>query len=141
MIEHTPGPWEKVCRVDHTGEPELFVQTEGDLQKRLAKKRIVTWDIPYPDNADCANAGLIAAAPELLKACQVAADLYDHLALGTLEAAAKYGPDYEPPTQSDCLEVRNLLADAIAKATNNAKKHAPSGAAPESPPVKLRGKE
>lgn len=65
---------------------------------------------------DPKHAHLIAAAPELLKACEEARNLYDHLALGTLEAAAKYGPDYEPPTDEDCLEVRDLLETVINKA-------------------------
>lgn len=53
---------------------------------------------------------------ELLEACEKAVELYDHLALGTLEAAAKYGPDYEPPSEADCLAVRGALASIIAKA-------------------------
>jgi len=43
-----------------------------------------------------------------------ARDLYDHLALGPLGATAKYGPDYQPPSE-DCLKVRDALEEAIAK--------------------------
>ncbi len=64
-----------------------------------------------------ANACLIAAAPELLEACNEARHLYDELALGSLEAAAKYGPDYTPPTDEEWLEMRQQLEAAIAKAT------------------------
>ncbi len=57
------------------------------------------------------------AASDLLAACKRAAELYDDLSIGTLEAAARYGPDYEPPTANDCLRVRGELDSAIAKAT------------------------
>lgn len=53
---------------------------------------------------------------ELLNACEGARNLYDHMALGSLEAAAKYGPDYEPPTDEDCLQVRGALESAITNA-------------------------
>ena len=52
---------------------------------------------------------------QLRNACQQAADLYDALALGPLDAAAKYGPDWEPPTDEQMLEVRSVLAAALAK--------------------------
>ena len=67
---------------------------------------------------------LIASAPEtkqerdeLLEACKRARELYDHLALGTLEAACKYGDNYEPPTDEDWLNMRTGLEQAIANAT------------------------
>ena len=50
---------------------------------------------------------------QLRNACQQAADLYDALALGPLDAAAKYGPDWEPPTDEQMLEVRSVLAAAL----------------------------
>jgi hypothetical protein len=61
-------------------------------------------------------ADLIASAPDLLAACKKAAWLYDEMALGPLGAAAKYGPDYEPPTDQECLNIRQIINDAIAKA-------------------------
>ena len=57
------------------------------------------------------------AADDLFTACQQAADFYDALALGPLDAAAKYGPDWEPPTDEQLLELRSTLNSAIAKAT------------------------
>ena len=39
--------------------------------------------------------------------------LYDELSLSPLEAAAKYGPDYEPATDEECLEVRRMIDTAI----------------------------
>ena len=92
----------------------------------------------FPKKQTEANARLIAAAPDLLKACRHAASLYDHLAMGPLQAAVKYGPDYEPPSDEDCLRTRSLLGDAIAKATDGnpapSPGGAPDGAGQESPP-------
>ena len=52
----------------------------------------------------------------LLDACKKAAWLYDQLAMGPLDAAVKYGPDYMPPTDEQCLEIRQALHDAIIEA-------------------------
>ena len=38
---------------------------------------------------------------------------YDELSLSPLAAAAKYGPDYEPVTDEECLEVRRMIDVAI----------------------------
>lgn len=48
------------------------------------------------------------------EACKQAADLYGQLSLSPLEAAAKYGDQYEGPSDTDCLEMRQTLDDAIA---------------------------
>lgn len=53
---------------------------------------------------------------DLLAACKWARDLYDQLALGPLEAAAKYGDSYIPPSDEDWLNMRTKLETAIAKA-------------------------
>ena len=53
---------------------------------------------------------------ELLAACKAARSLYDVFSLGPLEAAAKYGPDYELPTDEECLRIREQLETAITKA-------------------------
>jgi len=67
MIEtkHTRGPWSAVAGNDHTGSPFLAVVGPGNLH-------IVGWDLPYPEPEDYANARLIAAAPDLLEACEAA---------------------------------------------------------------------
>lgn len=39
--------------------------------------------------------------------------LYDQLALSPLDAAAKYGDEYEPPTDEQCLEIREMVESAI----------------------------
>lgn len=68
------------------------------------------------------DACLLKAAPDLLAACKAARNLYDHLSLGPLEAAAKYGDSYEPPSEDDMLKVRGDLEAAITKATAEAGK-------------------
>lgn len=116
--KHTPGPW-KVRRPtkpkDHeaslnvgvsgvvNGEEEIILEAFGQTSRT-----------GFP--AALANAQLCAAAPDLLKVSKRARELYDHLSLGTLEAAVKYGPDYEPPTDYDWLQMRGALEAAIAKA-------------------------
>jgi hypothetical protein len=53
---------------------------------------------------------------ELYEALKEAAWLYDQLALSPLSAAVKYGDNYEPPTDEDCLRIRGQINDALAKA-------------------------
>jgi len=55
-------------------------------------------------------------ARDLLAACENAAKLYDLLAYGPLDGAAHFGPDWNPPSDEDCLAVRGQLDAAIAKA-------------------------
>jgi hypothetical protein len=59
---------------------------------------------------------LIAAAPEMYKALKDAAWLYDQMAMGPLEAAAKYGDNYEPPSDDQCLGIRAAIHAALTKA-------------------------
>lgn len=47
------------------------------------------------------------------KALTQAKWLYDELALSPLAAACKYGDEYEPATDEDCLEVREMIEAAI----------------------------
>lgn len=132
MSKHTPGPWEwrffgdklTLCTVGRgciivmdfirkgmNGATARFgmerTSTDRAGVMRLAEE--VDLDT-HPD------ARLLKAAPELLATAKSARDLYDRLALGTLEAAAKYGPDYEPPSDADMLKVRGDLEAAITKA-------------------------
>jgi len=58
------------------------------------------------------NCQLIEEIKRLQSICKEAAQLYDRLALSSLEHAAKYGPDVEPPTEKDCLAIRQKLEDA-----------------------------
>jgi len=54
-----------------------------------------------------------AAVALMRHALERAKWLYDELSLGPLGAAAKYGPDYESPTEDTCLEIRGLIEDAL----------------------------
>jgi hypothetical protein len=122
-MNHTPGPWILDIRVGcisvYSGEKENCLSEMPNSSNCLFWK-----DGKWDDEKKCwetnlqdeANARLIAAAPDLLEACKSAALLYDHLAMSTLEAAVKYGPDYKPPTDEDMLETRNCLNEAISKA-------------------------
>ena len=66
---------------------------------------------------------LSAVAQTLLNAVEHAAEMYDELALGPLGAAAKYGPDYTPPSDDDWLALRQELQDAatLARTTPTSK--------------------
>ena len=98
MSKYTKGPW--------------FIRTKQGHYEIYQKG----WKAYIGETHDKANAKLIASAPELLEACKEAARLYDELALSLLAAAAKYGPNYEPPTDEEWLEMRKELKQAIAKA-------------------------
>ncbi len=47
------------------------------------------------------------------EALEEAKRLYDLLALSPLAMAAKYGPDFEPPTDEEYLEMRAMIKAAI----------------------------
>lgn len=55
----------------------------------------------------------------LVEAVKGAIWLYDEMAMSPLEAAAKHGPDYTPPSDEDCLEVRKALQDALSSVQEN----------------------
>ncbi len=55
---------------------------------------------------------------KLVDACEKAKWLYDELALSTLGAACKYGDNYQPPTKEDCLNIRELLEQALKQTEN-----------------------
>lgn len=55
----------------------------------------------------------------LVDAIKGAIWLYDEMAMSPFEAAAKHGPDYTPPSDEDCLEVRKALQDALSSVQEN----------------------
>lgn len=85
------------------------------------------------ENSDCVNCENLAVKlsrrtrerDALLKAIKTAAWMYDEMALGPLEAACKYGDNYEPPSDAEWLKMRQGLHDAIALC--EAPQHDPSG--------------
>ncbi len=96
-MKHTPGPW----LLDWHNPNERIVlsyhRIEGD-ERELPYHIVI---VPYASESklDKANARLIAAAPDLLKACQVAID-----ALGC------------DRTRQDRLEAQKIINAAIIKA-------------------------
>ena len=74
MTEHTPGPWVvggpwpkiSICQPEADGDPWNFITWMWD-----------DWAVEAPDEVK-ANATLIAAAPELLEACEAALEYLDH---------------------------------------------------------------
>jgi hypothetical protein len=62
--KHTPGPWVVHCSQRFDGEHIFFIRSIDD---NIAE--IPYWSEPYQNQME-ANAKLIAAAPDLLKACK-----------------------------------------------------------------------
>lgn len=65
MTTHTPGPW-GVCPTSETAPYEV---TAPDVGRTLHVAKVYKTQ-PQPCETDKANARLIAAAPDLLAACQ-----------------------------------------------------------------------
>lgn len=65
MSKHTPGPWRAEISCDETGAPQKcwWISAKGDVDigETSGEKR---------SDEEAANALLIAAAPDLLKACK-----------------------------------------------------------------------
>jgi hypothetical protein len=83
MSEHTPGPWTLLIHVE--GDPVLNVIRDGTEKYRgsiTSAKWIAELDADSLDG-ECgeneANARLIAAAPDLLAACEAVLSNLDHL--------------------------------------------------------------
>jgi hypothetical protein len=99
--KHTPGPWKF-----HKGrgiDPRFHVQTVGGYQISETPKNGIACGI---ESANEANARLIAAAPDLLNALE--------LALATIQRLA-------PPKPYDHTQgTRDVINAAIAKATGGA---------------------
>lgn len=82
MSEHTPGPWEAVEFTEHTGEQTMRIvdvdgygipRGEGPIGETYSRT------LGIPDETAKANAHLIAAAPELLKALAKCLDMLDEI--------------------------------------------------------------
>jgi hypothetical protein len=97
MRKHTPGPWSVYSAAKDDGFTDFYGIDGPDLDKGNA---VVLWD-PSGGIENEANARLIAAAPELLAACEVMSAHYS----GSL--------DHQPAYVK-------LARAAIAKATGTA---------------------
>lgn len=130
MTQHTPEPWSTHLPVNPKSREELLdvaiAAQVGSTLKVIAEafgQVAQTVFTPATANADrivsCVNAceGINPeAVPELLAACKRGQELIRHLCMGPLDAAAQYGPDYEPPTSDDIVAEIRLIQAAIAKA-------------------------
>lgn len=101
----TPGPWELIA------EPELTVVIASG-EPRIDNKAFGVALIPHGDGANAipwetkeANARLIAAAPDLLAACQATVEMFDAM-------FSLFGP-----LQGREGSVRQMLVASISKAT------------------------
>lgn len=92
-MAHTPGPWHREWVVD--GAFQVSGQANGD-------KCVIASRAPFPSRhfEFAANARLIAAAPELLAACQA------------MFAASRHGAEYTDDEHAALA----LIEAAIAKA-------------------------
>lgn len=103
MNKHTPGPW--IVR----GKPgNRFIRTEiiG------GKATTVAWIDSLSAEAELPNARLIAAAPDLLAACELAIDLFQ---FGTFDNGV-HSPSGESEAEHWAGRCREKMASAIAKA-------------------------
>jgi hypothetical protein len=95
MVEHTPGPWRTGTK-RYMADPLYIEAGEGVNFTIIGKARTL------------ADARLIAAAPDLLAACERAVDLLH-----------KYANDASSHRTSTIRVIRDELRAAIAKATGH----------------------
>lgn len=109
MNKHTPGRWSAVKRNEFVGEgPEIDV-LKTDVNYVQVDDHSIARMTTLGDEAD-ANAALIAAAPDLLAACEWALDLLN-------QYAPEIGPQsHIPGTQA----TKDQLRAAIRKAEGGA---------------------
>ncbi|MDP9317267.1 MAG: hypothetical protein M3R24_41500 [Chloroflexota bacterium] len=107
MAEHTPGPWEEDITED--GLLRVIAPNAGDRHHETV---CIIEDMETSTEQDHWNACLIAAAPELLAACEaLVADVLsaDESRLGILMIAGQ-------PVTGDLLERTNRIGSAIKQA-------------------------
>jgi hypothetical protein len=118
QVKHTPGPWE----VRETGKSGKA--WEKDWREIFAGRTPIVSHREYESNTygtiggvyiSEANARLIAAAPELLAACEAGLDLYE---IGREEAMAKWECRDETAKRmnQEAAEIKEAISAAIAKA-------------------------
>lgn len=121
MSGHTPGPWRAVMdswavlndgtRAVVAGDPNDHCQHIAYVSAILPRKRTTSFDAPDADRD--ANARLIAAAPELLEACETALAFYQRL----------FGVPADSMSVKHASEAKEMFAElsaAIAKAKGGA---------------------
>lgn len=117
MNNHTPGPWTAVECCDSCPLPSgvaVAVQTDREPWTSIGRICSMTaqGDGKYDPSVTNANARLIAAAPELLAACELAIDLFQ---FGTFDNGV-HSPSGESEAEHWAGRCREKMASAIAKA-------------------------
>lgn len=107
MTKHTPPPWHFV------GDFGFNARIVKDTPDRLPRRKTLADSI---DNE--ADGRLMAAAPELLEACQNALRGFESLR-EYLQTCAVKSPHGLPLTLRDRLEIENALIETIASATGD----------------------
>ena len=100
--KHTPGPWKYAPHLCSDGY-RVFVPHEADNDQHDAIADLETWQTPEETEA---NACLIAAAPDLLAACEKLADHMDFMPTDGIL------PDVLAKIQSDCEQARAAIQKA-----------------------------
>lgn len=108
-MKHTPGPW----HVLETMGGSIKVVDATCPSDRLEESAIVVGSIPRrKDRAGLANARLIAAAPELLAACELVKRWDDMSEAMTRPGVVEHGEDI----MAVCADALKACRAAIAKA-------------------------
>ena len=102
--KHSPKPWHK--------EP----LPNGDIVISNDRETIATVLRSSVEGKAEADGDLIIASPELLEACEKAAELYNSLGIRSSKSTLKVDPNYKSPSYEYCVNVHELLNKAIAKA-------------------------
>lgn len=108
QAKHTPGPWRYCMFADHL--PDYVIKTGN---RRLAKVNMFAANPENSYNRDVAegeaNARLIAAAPELLSACE-------RMMVGLLKQSTPTCEWYEGIEYDGAEEARSAIAKARGEA-------------------------
>jgi hypothetical protein len=80
-VQHTPGPWHTLCKSTNLEgrEPRITVAGGSRPEAFGGQVAVVGWKDQSTEEAE-ANARLIAAAPDLLAACEESLRLMDAMA-------------------------------------------------------------
>ena len=117
MTKHTPGPWKVYTVLDEVDqiERQVIAVSMGPCHAEKHVAHICTWG-GSPEPEATANAKLIAAAPQLLAACQEVFDWLDQWYDGAPDSS---------PLALEAGRFRDNLQYLIEKATGGESPEAP----------------